>query len=129
MRKLYIVNSGGVPSASKAIQALKDVGVMVNGNTWYSKQAVQNAVEECNLGIISANKPSYCADVEQCILVVRCESISGYLRLYAIEELGVSGKPSNYKAMCTKLESLEYRHAMKVEIYESLIEQLRREEQ
>lgn len=129
MRKLYIVSSRGVPSASKAMQALKDAGIMANGDTWYSKQALQDAVQASGLGDIYTSKPIAYADIAQCTLVLHCESISGYLRLLSIQELGTSRKPSNYQSVHNALTSLEYRHATKVALYESLLVQLRREEQ
>lgn len=129
MRKLYIVNSKGVASATQAMQALKDVGVMVNGDTWYSMQAVRKAVKECHLGSVYTNLPSDYADVAQCTLVIYCAIIKGYMRLHDIEELGASSKYSNCQAMRDALDALEYRHAMRVELYKGLIEQLHREEQ
>lgn len=129
MRKLYIVNSKGVASATQAMQALKDVGVMVNGDTWYSMQAVRKAVKECHLGSIYTKLPSYYADAAQCTLIIYCDTIKSYMRLYNIEELGASSKYSKCQAMRNALDSLEYRHAMRVELYKSLIEQLHREEQ
>lgn len=129
MRKLYIVKSKGVASATQAMQALKDVGVMVNGDTWYSMQAVRKAVKECHLGSIYTKLPSDYADIAQCTLVIHCATIKGYLRLHNIEELGASTKNSKYQAMRNALNALEYRHAMRVELYKSLIEQLHREEQ
>lgn len=129
MRKLYIVNSKGVASATQAMQALKDVGVMVNGDTWYSMQAVRKAVKECHLGSIYNKLPSDYVDIAQCTLVMYCAIINGYMRLHNIEELGASSKYSKCQAMRNALDSLEYRHAMRVELYKSLIEQLQREEQ
>lgn len=132
MRKLYIVNSKGVASATQAIQALKDVGVIVNGDTWYSMQAVRKAVKECHLGSIYTKLPSDYADIAQCTLVIHCAIIKDYMRLHSIEELGAPSKYSKYskcQAMRDALDSLEYRHAMRVELYKGLIEQLHREEQ
>lgn len=137
MRKLYIVNSKGVASATQAMQALKDVGVMVNGDTWYSMQSVRKAVKECHLGSIytklasdyASDYASNYADIAQCTLVIYCAIIKGYMRLHSIEELGASSKYSKCQAMRDALDSLEYRHAMRVELYKSLIEQLHREEQ
>lgn len=129
MRKLYIVNSKGVASATQAMQALKDVGVMVNGDTWYSMQAVRKAVKESHLGSMYTNLPSDYADVAQRTLVIHCDTIKSYMRLYNIEELVASSKYSEYQAMRNALDSLEYRHAMRVELYKGLIEQLHREEQ
>lgn len=129
MRKLYIVNSKGVASATQAKQALKDVGVMVNGDTWYSTQAVRKAVKECHLGSIYTKLPSDYADIAQCALVIHCAIIKDYMRLHSIEELGASSNYSKCQAMRDALDALEYRHAMRVELYEGLIEQLRREEQ
>lgn len=128
MRKLYIVNSKGAASATQAMQALKDVGVMVNGDTWYSVQAVRKAVKECHLGSIYTKLPSDYADVAQCTLVMYCATIKNYIRLHNIEELGASSKYSNCQAMRNALDSLEYRHAMRVELYKGLIAQLQREE-
>lgn len=129
MRKLYIVNSEGVASATQAKQALKDVGVMVNGDTWYSMQAVRKAVKECHLGSVYTKLPSDYADIAQCTLVIHCASIKDYMRLHSIEELGASSNYSKCQAMRDALDSLEYRHAMRVELYKGLIEQLHREEQ
>lgn len=130
MRKLYIVNSKGVASATQAMQALKDVGVMVNGDTWYSMQAVRKAVKECHLGSIYTKLPSDAHSAfAQCTLVIHCATINGYMRLHNIEELGASSKYSKCQAMRNALDSLEYRHAMRVELYKGLIEQLHREEQ
>ena len=129
MRKLYIVNSKGVASATQAMQALKDVGVMVNGDTWYSMQAVRKAVKECHLGSIYTKLPSDYVDIAQCTLVMYCATINGYMRLCSIEELGASSKYSKCQAMRNALASMEYRHAMRVELHNSLIEQLHREEQ
>lgn len=124
MRKLYIVNSTGVQSPTVVANMLASEKIVVDGVTWYSKSRVVAALE--SVGDLSINVPHYLADVSQCVLVLHCFVIDGYIRLHSIASYG--SLPTTLDRLTDKLGKLESRHEAKVAVYKSLIDQLANEE-